>query len=109
VTDERLAEIRALLSSGQPRGFRAECRELLGEVRQLREDNTEMRRLSVDGEFSPEVVLDHLECAARRCDSSLHESAALLIRRLLKDNAELKDACADRNETSAVNVAEVTT
>lgn len=95
VTDEWLDLLQVRLWSPKPDGFRVECRVLYREVRQLKTKNDGMRRYHARGDISAESVAERCEVVAKDCDSSLHEVAALTIRRLLSENARLADIAAD--------------
>lgn len=98
MTDERLEEIRRLTWRPDAYGFRSECVELAEEVLRLREANDRMRGIRFEGDYGPAVVADTLEHVAKACDSSLHEMAALMLRRLMTESAAAKDAAADAGE-----------
>jgi hypothetical protein len=98
ISDERLAEIEALLLDREPRGFRPECRELVREARRLKRENEGLRSVYFDGEFDPASIASQCEYVARQLDSSMHECAALVIRRLLDRVAKAEDAAADAKD-----------
>ena len=70
--DPRLSEIAAKLDDPRPQGFRAECRELIGEVRELlRVEKTLRGALGPDDAFfsadtSAESVANRCERVARQ-------------------------------------------
>lgn len=95
MTDERLNHIDKLTRSADAYGFRAECRELVAEVRRLRGANDMMRSLRVQGDYGPRLVAETLGRVASACDSSLHEVASSMMFRLMNEVACRADDTAD--------------
>jgi hypothetical protein len=93
VTAEWLELVLARLGSPKPHGFREECRVLAREVKRLSQANDDMRRFRAVGDFDPNFVAAQCEYAAKAGDSSLHEVAALVIRRLAADAETPRIAC----------------
>jgi hypothetical protein len=92
---DRLEEIERMTNRPDAYGFRSECRELVRMCRALLAENKQMRSVKVQADWGPLIIAEHCDRIGRTCDSSLHEAAALMIHRLMREAAEAKDAAAD--------------
>lgn len=94
ITKDRLEEIDRLLSASEPRGFRAECRELRDVCYQLMETDRRMRTSWGDMD-SPHQVEEICRSVSDVVNSTLHLAAANAIHTLLGKLKIAEDAAAD--------------
>ena len=109
----RFDEIDALLRDASPRGFRAECRDLLRAARDLcTSQDILAARLSPDGPYylpdpSAGSVVYRCENVAAFAPGAVHADAARHLRALINAARVTADALADHAATVAALTAEI--
>ena len=103
--DPRLSAIAAKLADPAPQGFRAECGELIEEVRQLLRDRDILLSPSSDEylfrkDSSPESVADRLHSVVVKFPRGVHADAERCLRALLASNRLMADAVADHADAA---------
>lgn len=92
---KRLDEIMELLWDRDPRGFRAECRELGEACNRMLRDRDELTGINKTNRDHADKIAEICERVGKDNKSPLHEAAAEMIRKLSADNDRLRDVAAD--------------